>query len=134
MNRVPDAEPEMKMASDTSRLLRVPVAGLKAGQLNLDRETRNYLINVHRATEGTRFLAFDVEAATEAIATLVDVDARQAICAVDDLRVSSRLPRHRLVLIQAFGKGAKIDSVVRDARSEERRVGKECRSRWSPYH
>src|SRR5256886_13316831 len=27
---------------------------------------------------------------------------------------------------------AKIDSLV--ARSEERRVGKECRSRWSPYH
>ena len=24
--------------------------------------------------------------------------------------------------------------VVRDIRSEERRVGKECRSRWSPYH
>src|SRR3712207_9468099 len=23
---------------------------------------------------------------------------------------------------------------VIDARSEERRVGKECRSRWSPYH
>ena len=23
---------------------------------------------------------------------------------------------------------------VRDYRSEERRVGKECRSRWSPYH
>src|SRR2546430_14614624 len=23
---------------------------------------------------------------------------------------------------------------MRDARSEERRVGKECRSRWSPYH
>ncbi len=25
-------------------------------------------------------------------------------------------------------------SVRRSARSEERRVGKECRSRWSPYH
>src|SRR5258708_25708863 len=24
--------------------------------------------------------------------------------------------------------------VARSARSEERRVGKECRSRWSPYH
>ena len=24
--------------------------------------------------------------------------------------------------------------VVVDGRSEERRVGKECRSRWSPYH
>ena len=23
---------------------------------------------------------------------------------------------------------------VDDLRSEERRVGKECRSRWSPYH
>ena len=24
--------------------------------------------------------------------------------------------------------------IVNGARSEERRVGKECRSRWSPYH
>ena len=23
---------------------------------------------------------------------------------------------------------------IREKRSEERRVGKECRSRWSPYH
>ena len=27
-----------------------------------------------------------------------------------------------------------LDSEDIDARSEERRVGKECRSRWSPYH
>src|SRR3712207_2416208 len=27
-----------------------------------------------------------------------------------------------------------VDRDVREARSEERRVGKECRSRWSPYH
>ena len=27
-----------------------------------------------------------------------------------------------------------IGVVVTTARSEERRVGKECRSRWSPYH
>ena len=27
---------------------------------------------------------------------------------------------------QAFGR--------KEVRSEERRVGKECRSRWSPYH
>ena len=25
-------------------------------------------------------------------------------------------------------------SLMKDLRSEERRVGKECRSRWSPYH
>ena len=27
-----------------------------------------------------------------------------------------------------------ITKRLEDARSEERRVGKECRSRWSPYH
>jgi len=26
------------------------------------------------------------------------------------------------------------DAVIAVVRSEERRVGKECRSRWSPYH
>ena len=27
-----------------------------------------------------------------------------------------------------------ILKIMREERSEERRVGKECRSRWSPYH
>ena len=26
------------------------------------------------------------------------------------------------------------DKIAKSMRSEERRVGKECRSRWSPYH
>src|SRR3712207_129011 len=29
--------------------------------------------------------------------------------------------------------GLKLENVTVDLRSEERRVGKECRSRWSPY-
>ena len=29
---------------------------------------------------------------------------------------------------------AAIKCIYPDDRSEERRVGKECRSRWSPYH
>ena len=29
---------------------------------------------------------------------------------------------------------ASESTIRRDLRSEERRVGKECRSRWSPYH
>src|SRR2546426_1536894 len=29
---------------------------------------------------------------------------------------------------------ADLDGALRAVRSEERRVGKECRSRWSPYH
>ena len=31
--------------------------------------------------------------------------------------------------------GAQVDVIMsKSSRSEERRVGKECRSRWSPYH
>ena len=27
-----------------------------------------------------------------------------------------------------------MNKIINKRRSEERRVGKECRSRWSPYH
>ena len=38
-------------------------------------------------------------------------------------------------LSNAFaGNKAPEQIALGDARSEERRVGKECRSRWSPYH
>src|ERR1043166_4798408 len=35
--------------------------------------------------------------------------------------------------VKAVREGAQ-DYLVKGRRSEERRVGKECRSRWSPYH
>src|SRR3712207_8910161 len=34
----------------------------------------------------------------------------------------------------AFGRTQFLGGPTGGARSEERRVGKECRSRWSPYH
>ena len=43
-------------------------------------------------------------------------------------------------LLFPLGERAFIEAVkyfeedIKDPRSEERRVGKECRSRWSPYH
>ena len=33
-----------------------------------------------------------------------------------------------------FAGGVTEPGAIADHRSEERRVGKECRSRWSPYH
>ena len=33
-----------------------------------------------------------------------------------------------------FDSGDKTLLLICEERSEERRVGKECRSRWSPYH
>ena len=39
-------------------------------------------------------------------------------------------------ILEAYGKkeGYLITILQKAQRSEERRVGKECRSRWSPYH
>ena len=31
-------------------------------------------------------------------------------------------------------KQTEMNNTITEMRSEERRVGKECRSRWSPYH
>ena len=50
--------------------------------------------------------------------------------------------RKDLVNLYRAGKEAKLQNMMQDTsqlmklllRSEERRVGKECRSRWSPYH
>ena len=36
--------------------------------------------------------------------------------------------------IHGNGDAAAVEAERRKMRSEERRVGKECRSRWSPYH
>ena len=39
-----------------------------------------------------------------------------------------------LYLLRQTGSAALYGGITALARSEERRVGKECRSRWSPYH
>src|SRR2546430_17238143 len=53
-----------------------------------------------------------------------------AQCAVE---ISRALKEHpRLQLRMGIHSGP-VSGVI-DVRSEERRVGKECRSRWSPYH
>ena len=57
-------------------------------------------------------------------------------------RIDAHLSQHGLSLKAGLG-GQAINRIERKettsihplrARSEERRVGKECRSRWSPYH
>src|SRR5258705_8163299 len=59
------------------------------------------------------------------------------------LSASGKAPPHRVIdtdmaaILYTSGSTGKPKGVVlshRNMRSEERRVGKECRSRWSPYH
>src|SRR5687768_18583458 len=59
----------------------------------------------------------------------IDSDGKVAVRY--DLRLSSSY------LVQKYAKNGLLPlTIYRDGRlrSEERRVGKECRSRWSPYH
>ena len=49
------------------------------------------------------------------------------------LRSDTRVDEEDLTTTGAIDPGHKIATQL-IKRSEERRVGKECRSRWSPYH
>ena len=50
------------------------------------------------------------------------------------IRSFDMLPVYPEINALQSGMRKKSEGFIRDARSEERRVGKECRSRWSPYH
>src|SRR5256886_17315942 len=71
------------------------------------------------------------------IADTVAAPLEQAIVGVEDMLYMSSTSTMdgSLTLTVTFKIGADIDRAqVQVQRSEERRVGKECRSRWSPYH
>src|SRR5256885_13829224 len=58
----------------------------------------------------------------QAFLAVLGRDARDSLAAIE------------LVLAQPTISSQLIDNLNASIRSEERRVGKECRSRWSPYH
>src|SRR2546430_14918527 len=66
-----------------------------------------------------------VETALPAAAKSLEI--RQVAC-------DSRKVRPGALFLALHGAKADGNKFIQDARSEERRVGKECRSRWSPYH
>src|SRR2546422_8146247 len=52
------------------------------------------------------------------------------VCSSDLVAVGA-VPLQAVAALERLQEGAEERALVR---SEERRVGKECRSRWSPYH
>ena len=54
---------------------------------------------------------------------------------ISDEKISSPiLNKYDIAIVLNQQSLDKFESKVKPGRSEERRVGKECRSRWSPYH
>src|SRR3712207_9115376 len=62
------------------------------------------------------------------------VSDASAPCPRDRVNRQFMAPRPNALWVSDFTYVATWSGFVYVARSEERRVGKECRSRWSPYH
>src|SRR5260221_11232479 len=66
-----------------------------------------------------------VDLARKAVAAGVDAKARYLLDLLGQIAHAEGDPATKAVIFTEF---------IPTQRSEERRVGKECRSRWSPYH
>src|SRR3712207_8119579 len=65
---------------------------------------------------------------------VVAVEEREEVSACRTHRPVARGRRPCVRLVQQPDAAVPLLVALDDLRSEERRVGKECRSRWSPYH
>src|SRR2546425_12786600 len=87
------------------------------------------LIRGKNAGEAMNILHFTKKRVTREIEKVL----RSAISNAE--QKSEKVDVDRLFVSRAYVNDAPRQKRVRPApRSEERRVGKECRSRWSPYH
>jgi 16S rRNA (uracil1498-N3)-methyltransferase len=97
-----------------SRIARVPLSGLEAGERLLEPKIGRYVRDVLRLQAGDVFLAFDAAAHLEADATLSEA-ATGASCVLGAPRAAAHARDTGVVLVQALGKGDKTEQVVRSA-------------------
>ena len=74
------------------------------------------------------------DAATAQVQALPDAPMAAAVTAPASSAPGTMFPAPTAGGNYAVNYGSFSTASAADARSEERRVGKECRSRWSPYH
>ena len=65
--------------------------------------------------------------------TEIRINADEAKRLKNDTAFKNFMQQVRDDQLRLFADSSASDVDVREDRSEERRVGKECRSRWSPY-
>ena len=53
---------------------------------------------------------------------------------IDLKEIAKAVSLYKHVALKMLGEAIRVKRYLEFIRSEERRVGKECRSRWSPYH
>lgn len=89
--------------------------GLEAGEQWLDETESRYVLRVHRLRPGASFCVFDPWQKLQADARLVGVERGRARCSILEPAAAGGVARFGLRLLQAVGKGDKVEQVVRDA-------------------
>ena len=121
---------EGDLAVDTSGLLQFTVAsGIYNNKLYaLPQNTNGQLLyrNTEVMPESSQTFQELVDSCSKA------KDAKQE-CLTLQLKQYEGLTVNTIGFMEGWG-GKVLDDSGKHRRSEERRVGKECRSRWSPYH
>ncbi len=95
----------------------------------LYRENRVVSIHIPATPETRGSIGYDLIASMPKGALLVNTARKEVIDEEGLIRALDARPDIKYAADVAPGRAAEIKE-----RSEERRVGKECRSRWSPYH
>jgi 16S rRNA (uracil1498-N3)-methyltransferase len=94
--------------------LRLPLDDLSAGDRDLPPEAARYVTRVHRLGAGDRFQAFDPEHALVADGAILSAARDACRVRIENITPAPR-PSREVTLIQAIGKGDKLDAIVRDA-------------------
>ena len=65
---------------------------------------------------------------------LMDIYMESELTGIETIRLIRKRDKDIPIAFVTASKDHALESYRLLTRSEERRVGKECRSRWSPYH
>lgn len=95
--------------------MRCAIVPLRAGPQALAAEAARYLLKVHRLRCGDAFVAFDPERRLEALARLTSDHPKAPACDIASPGPATLVSSLPVTLLQALGKGDKVDRVVRDA-------------------
>jgi len=129
--------PEDDYVHDTGAADPVTDSAAAATAISTGAKTRNGVLGETGAGELLEHLMTVAERAGRATGVVTTVPLSHATPAGFAVHNPSRGDYAGVAREMLLGIGpgrVKIDAERADQRSEERRVGKECRSRWSPYH
>lgn len=96
-------------------VLRVPVAEIAAGHVELDTSAAHYVAKVHRLGPGARFLAFDPEQRLEAEATVVDVRRGRVLCDMSEPTLARSVATQPFCLLMGMTKNEAFEWAIREA-------------------